>query len=185
MTEQERLAKIKKSARDYYDNVVLNQKDYVYLIEQEEKHLELKEEREEWELAMRTRDDRVEELEKEFELCDSTIHMIDMTINNPSTSDDDKWEKVKKIIKKYYADDCIHCNDKGFNGLDYCPNCVRGDVLKENLELEQQNKRYREVIKSMRSEIKYALYSNKSEDVKKHYLQNAERKADEALEEST
>ena len=51
-------------------------------------------------------------------------------------------------------------------------------------EEEEQNKRYREVIKSMKSEIKYALYSNKSEDVKRHYLQNAEREADEALEES-
>src|SRR5699024_4533573 len=68
---------------------------------------------------------RVQELEKEFELCDSTMHMIDMTINNPSTSDDDKWEKVKKTTKKYYEDDCIHCNGKGFNGLDYCPNCTR------------------------------------------------------------
>ena len=51
-------------------------------------------------------------------------------------------------------------------------------------DLEEQNKRYRETIKSVRSEIKYALYSNKSEDVKRHYLQNAEREATEALEES-
>ena len=50
-------------------------------------------------------------------------------------------------------------------------------------EVEQRNKRYRETIKSVRSEIKYALYSNKSEDVKRHYLQNAEREATEALEE--
>ena len=49
-------------------------------------------------------------------------------------------------------------------------------------KLEQQNKRYRETIKSVRSEIEYALYSNKSEDVKRHYLQNAEREATEALE---
>ena len=92
--------------------------------------------------------ERVAELEKEFELCDSTMHMIDMTINNPSTSDDDKWEKVKKTMKKYYADDCIHCNGKGFNGLDYCPNCVRGEVIQKNMELEHQNKRYRELLTS-------------------------------------
>ena len=48
--------------------------------------------------------------------------------------------------------------------------------------LLKQNKRYRETIKSVRSEIEYALYSNKSEDVKRHYLQNAEREATEALE---
>src|SRR5699024_12117845 len=49
-------------------------------------------------------------------------------------------------------------------------------------DLYEENKRYRETIKSVRSEIKYALYSNKSEDVKRHYLQNAEREATEALE---
>jgi len=37
---------------------------------------------------------------------------------------------------------CIHCNGKGFNGLDYCTQCVKG----KNLKLEQQNKRYREVL---------------------------------------
>jgi|SRR5699024_2346187 len=51
-------------------------------------------------------------------------------------------------------------------------------------DLYEENKRYRETIKSVRSEIKYALYSNKSDDVKRHYLQNAEREATEALEES-
>ena len=56
---------------------------------------------------------------------------------------------------------------------------LQKDALKGLLE---QNKRYRETIKSVRSEIKYALYSNKSEDVKRHYLQNAEREATEALE---
>ena len=52
-------------------------------------------------------------------------------------------------------------------------------------DLYEENKRYRETIKSVRSEIKYALYSNKSEDVKRHYLQNAEREATEALEEES
>ena len=59
---------------------------------------------------------------------------------------------------------------------------LQKDALKGLLE---QNKRYREAIKSVRSEIKYALYSNKSEDVKRHYLQNAEREATEALEEES
>ena len=98
------------------------------------------------------RSKRVQELEREFELCDSTIHMIDMTINNPSTSDDDKFEKVNTIIKKYYADGCIHCNSKGFNGLDYCPNCIRGKVIQKNMELEQQNKRYREALEQIKKE---------------------------------
>ena len=56
---------------------------------------------------------------------------------------------------------------------------ARQDVLEG---LYEENKHYRETIKSVRSEIKYALYSNKSEDVKRHYLQNAEREATEALE---
>ncbi len=94
--------------------------------------------------------ERVQELEKEFELCDSTMHLIDMTINNPSTSDDDKWEKVNKTIKKYYADDCIHCNGKGFNGLDYCLQCSKGIIM----ELEQQNKRYREALLNCNNELK-------------------------------
>ena len=59
---------------------------------------------------------------------------------------------------------------------------LQKDALKGLLE---QNKRYREVIESMKSEIKYALYSNKSEDVKRHYLENAKREADEALEEES
>lgn len=49
-------------------------------------------------------------------------------------------------------------------------------------ELAKQNKSYRKAIESMTSEIKYALYSNKSKDVKEHYLKNAERYGDEALE---
>lgn len=46
----------------------------------------------------------------------------------------------------------------------------------------QKNKRYRETMESSVSEIKYALYSNKSKDVKEHYLKNAERYITEALE---
>lgn len=56
------------------------------------------------------------------------------------------------------------------------------DLDSDYIDLQEENKRYRETIKSVRSEIKYALYSNKSEDVKRHYLQNAEREATEALE---
>ncbi len=51
-----------------------------------------------------------------------------------------------------------------------------------NQKLEQQNKRYRDAIESMKSEINYALYSHKSKEVKKYYLENAVRYADEALE---
>ncbi len=167
MTDKERLEKLKQQKvwKDASEFVFLtvDVDDYKFLHEKAE---------------------RVQELERDLELCDSAMHIIDMTINNPSTSDDDKWEKVNKTMKKYYADDCIHCNGKGFNGLDYCPYCICGEILQENIELEQQNKRYRETIESVRSEIKYALYSNKSEDVKIHYLQNAEREATEALEES-
>lgn len=101
----------------------------------------------------------VQGLERDFELCDSAMHMIDMTINNPETTDNDKWEKVNKLIKKYYADDCIHCNGKGFNGLDYCPNCIRGKIIQENMESEQQNERYLFTINAMRQVLKDARHS--------------------------
>lgn len=51
-------------------------------------------------------------------------------------------------------------------------------VYKKAIKL---NKNYCETIKSMRSEIRYALYSNKSDSVKKRYLKNAEREANEVL----
>lgn len=51
-------------------------------------------------------------------------------------------------------------------------------------KLEKENKRYRKVIESMKSEINYVLHSHKSKDVKRHYLENAVRYANEALEES-
>src|SRR5699024_792105 len=56
------------------------------------------------------------------------------------------------------------------------------EQVKRVQELEEQNKRYRETMESSVSEIKYALYSNKSKDVKEHYLKNAERYITEALE---
>lgn len=37
------------------------------------------------------------------------------------------------------------------------------------------------IIKSMKSEIEYSLHDNKSEDVKKHYLQNAVRYANDVV----
>ena len=140
---KERLEEIKYCADNTDDNMFyIPSSDVYFLIKQAE---------------------RVLELEREFELCDSTIHVIDMTINNPSTSDDDKFEKVNAIIKKYHADDCIHCNSKGFNGLDYCPNCIRGDVLNENLKLEQQNKCYRETLEKAEYELDdFERYGNKS-----------------------
>lgn len=129
---------------------------------------------------------RVQELEREFELCDSTMHMIDMTINNPSTSDDDKWEKVNKTIKKYYADDCIHCNGKGFNGLDYCSNCVRGEVIQKNMELAQQNKRYRDRIEELEAKNWKYIEQNKRYREAIDYVMTAEvtqyRSLENALE---
>lgn len=50
----------------------------------------------------------------------------------------------------------------------------------ENMEKEV-SECYR-VIKSMKEEIEYALHSNKSKDVKKHYLENAVRYAKGVLE---
>lgn len=48
--------------------------------------------------------------------------------------------------------------------------------------VKEQNKHYRGAIESMKSEIKYALHSHKSKDVKRFYLENAVRIADESLE---
>lgn len=50
-----------------------------------------------------------------------------------------------------------------------------------NEPYRHQNRRYREALESMKSEINYALHSNKSKDVKRFYLENAARFADEAL----
>lgn len=41
---------------------------------------------------------------------------------------------------------------------------------------------YRRVINSMKEEVEYALYSNKSKEVKQHYLENAVRYAEDILE---
>lgn len=52
------------------------------------------------------------------------------------------------------------------------------DIIHEQKEeiLKLEN-----VIKSMKSEVGYALNSNKSEDVKKHYLKNAMRYAEDVI----
>lgn len=31
--------------------------------------------------------------------------------------------KIYEILSEALEGDCIHCNGKGFNGLDYCPQC--------------------------------------------------------------
>lgn len=54
--------------------------------------------------------------------------------------------------------------------------------LAKSDKLEQRSKRLREAMESAVSEIKYALYSNKSKVVKEHYLRNAETYIAEALE---
>lgn len=62
----------------------------------------------------------------------------------------------------------------------------RDIVRKSRSKLENQtiqlNRRYRKTIESMKSEINYVLYSHKSKEVKRYYLENAVRYADEALE---
>jgi len=49
-------------------------------------------------------------------------------------------------------------------------------------ELIREIKDLESTIKAMRSEIHYAIHSNKTDDVKRHYLDNAIRYADEALQ---
>lgn len=130
MTIKERLEEVRKNTRIHLclgkETIAeLPMRHYEYIYEQTE---------------------RVQEFEKEFELYDIIHHKIGMTVNNPNTSDDEKWEEVNKLLSEAWESECIHCNGKGFNGLDYCPNCIRGEVIRENLELEQQNKRYREAL---------------------------------------
>src|SRR5699024_4228328 len=47
-----------------------------------------------------------------------------------------------KELEEELESGCIHCNGKGFNGLDACDKCDRGKLLR----LEQQNKWYREAL---------------------------------------
>src|SRR5699024_9859373 len=54
-----------------------------------------------------------------------------------------------KALEDELVSGCIHCNRKGFNGLDACDKCDCGKLLR----LEQQNKRYREVIDEIREYI--------------------------------
>ncbi len=58
-----------------------------------------------------------------------------------------------KMARQALKGDCIHCNGKGFNGLDHCPNCIQGKAIQENTELEHQNKRYREALKKISSPV--------------------------------
>lgn len=146
MNDKERLKEI-KTKHDLFDGLkrtpfyvkeeqrqkCITKSDYDFLIEQAE---------------------RVEGLEKDFELYDIINHKIGMTVSNPNISDDEKWEEINKLLSEAWENNCIHCNGKGFNGLDYCPNCIRGEVIKENLELEQRNKRYRERLEYMLEEVK-------------------------------
>lgn len=92
----------------------------------------------------------VQWLEKEFERYDLINHNIGMAVSNTSISDEEKRNEVNKLLSEAWEGECIHCNGKGFNGLDYCPYCVRGKMLKENLELDQQNKRYHALLESIR-----------------------------------
>lgn len=65
---------------------------------------------------------------------------FDWVVEDLQTQRDHSAERVQELDGF-----CIHCNGKGFNGLDYCTQCVKG----KNLKLEQQNKCYREVIEKV------------------------------------
>ena len=110
--------------------------------------------------------ERLEEIKEEVESLrgDMYVHSIETETSADIILDDMEWliERVQELEDIIYQD-------------------ARQGMIED---LYEENKRYRETIKSVRSEIKYALYSNKSDDVKRHYLQNAEREATEALEES-
>lgn len=109
--------------------------------------------------------ERLEEIKEEVESLrgDMYVHSIETETSADIILDDMEWliERVQELEDIIYQD-------------------ARQGMIED---LYEENKRYRETIKSVRSEIKYALYSNKSDDVKRHYLQNAEREATEALEE--
>ncbi|MGG0667850.1 hypothetical protein ABE073_04890 [Lederbergia citrisecunda] len=64
-------------------------------------------------------------------------------------------------------------NRLGDNVIDITMDVI-DNQRKEILRLE-------DVIKSMKSEIEYSLLDNKTEDIKKYYLENAIRYADDAL----
>lgn|SRR5699024_181357 len=50
------------------------------------------------------------------------------------------------------------------------------------LELGECVNEYRKTVNSMKEEVEYALHSNKSKEVKQHYLENAVRYAEDILE---
>lgn len=99
--------------------------------------------------------ERVQELEREFELYDIIHHKIGMTLSNPDISDNEKWEEVNKLLAEAWESDCIHCNGKGFNGLEACDKCSRGKTLL----LEQQNEHYLFTINAMQQILKDARHS--------------------------
>src|SRR5699024_520571 len=113
--------------------------------------------------------ERLEEIKEEVESLrgDMSVTSIETETSADIILDDMEW-LIKQTERVQELEDIIYQDAR--------------QVVLEGLY--EENKRYRETIKSVRSEIKYALYSNKSEDVKRHYLQNAEREATEALEES-
>ena len=52
--------------------------------------------------------ERVQELEGDLETLDSAIFRIGLTINNPNTSDDEKWDEINKLLSEAWERDCIH-----------------------------------------------------------------------------
>src|SRR5699024_5886270 len=117
--------------------------------------------------------ERLEEIKEEVESLrgDMYVHSIETETSADIILDDMEWliervQELEDIIRVQELEDIIYQD-------------ARQGMIED---LYEENKRYRETIKPVRSEIEYALYSNKSEDVKRHYLQNAEREATEALE---
>ena len=89
----------------------------------------------------------IKQIEKEVNYIFSSYPNHDMISMSKAQS---YWliNRVKELEEELESG-CIHCNGKGFNGLDACDKCDCGKLLR----LEQQNKRYREVIDEIREYI--------------------------------
>lgn len=57
--------------------------------------------------------------------------------------------------------------------------------VKANDMTTKENQRYKQALETAAEELHYALNSNKSDDVKRYYVENAKRFIDEALKEES
>src|SRR5699024_429853 len=163
MTDKERLEELEEIVKFQIDNdshygrparVLLLGHDVTYLIEQSKEFKKMKHEFAD-DIDFKRR--QINELREQNEYNKQALI-------NQEKSSDREIDRLRKRVQE--LEDIIYQDER------------QGMIE----DLYEENKRYRETIKSVRSEIKYALYSNKSENVKRHYLQNAERKSTEALE---